>query len=266
MKRRAIKRSLILALALVQCTFAQQRSFVACPIVRDTKTVPCFLAEYEGETYYLTIQQDIQAELYPPQLLHEVLVEGTVVAGPRICGGIPLKPVKLSVLPEVSPACNTILPAEPGIEAPPTRRPAGPSTRQAPVIPGGAPPPAGRAPQERLTAPFAEREFKITYDFDSTFLFSRDTRVVSQAATYANAAKAKSVEITAHRGASLLSNGRILTENQAIATQRGERVADILRGLGADPASIKVRVITDVAKPDGVTDPQNRLLTIRVTP
>jgi hypothetical protein len=37
----------------------QQRSFVACPIVRDTKTVPCFLAEYDGELYYLGIQQDI---------------------------------------------------------------------------------------------------------------------------------------------------------------------------------------------------------------
>ena len=66
---------LLLVLALVPATFAQQRNFIACPIVRDTKTVPCFLAEYGGETYYLTIQQDIQAELYPPQLLHQVLVE-----------------------------------------------------------------------------------------------------------------------------------------------------------------------------------------------
>ena len=41
--------------------FAQQRNFVACPMVRDTQTVPCFLAEYDGETYYLGIQQDITA-------------------------------------------------------------------------------------------------------------------------------------------------------------------------------------------------------------
>jgi len=191
-------------------------------------------------------------------------VEGTVVNGPRVCGGIPLKPVKLSVMPEVSLACNTILPAEPGIEAPPTRRPAGPSTRQAPVVPGGAPP--GGPARERFTAPFSEREFRITYDFDSAFLFSRDTRVVSQAATYAAAAKAKSVEITAHRGASLLSNGHVLTENEAIARQRAERVVDILQGLGADAASIKVHIAPGVSKPDGVTDPQNRLLTIRVIP
>jgi len=261
-----MKGKLLLTLTFVSTTFAQQLSFVACPIVRDTKTVPCFLAEYEGETYYLTVQQDIQAELYPPQLLHDVLVEGTVAPGARICGGIPLKPVKLSVLPELNLACNIILPAEPGIEAPPSRRGAGPSTRQAPVIPAGAPPAAGPKPQERLVGPFTEREFKITYDFDSAFLFSRDTRVVSQAATYATAAKAKSVEITAHRGASMLSNGRVLTENELVAAQRAQGVADILKGLGTDPASIKVRIDPDVAKPDGVADPQNRLLTIHVTP
>lgn len=260
-----MKARILAILALATTASAQQRSFVTCPIVRDTKTVPCFLAQYEGETYYLTIQQDIQAELYPPQLLHQVLVEGTVVPGPTICGGIPLKPVKLSVLPELDLSCNTILPAEPGIEAPPTRRPAGPSTRQAPVIPGGVPPPAKPKP-ERATGPFTERDFEITYDFDSAFLFSRDTRVVSQAATYASTASAKAVEITAHRAASLLSNGRILTENEAIAAKRAEGVADILRGLGTNPASIKVRIVTEVAKPDGITDPQHRLLTIHVAP
>ena len=56
----------------------QQRSFISCPIVRDTKTVPCFLAEYEDELYYLGIQQDITNEFHPPQLKHEVLVEGRI--------------------------------------------------------------------------------------------------------------------------------------------------------------------------------------------
>ena len=255
---------IILALLLAPATFAQQRSFVACPLVRDTKTVPCFLAEYEGETYYLTIQQDIQADIYPPQLLHEVLVEGTVAPGPRVCGGIPLKPVKLSVLPEVNPSCNTILPAEPGIEAPPSRRPAGPSTRQAPVVAGAAF--SSRAPRKPPEPLLSAREFRITYDFDSAFLFSRDTRVVSQAATLATGAKARSVEIAAHRGASLLSDGRVMIEKQEIAAQRAERVVEILKGLGTDPASIAVHIAPDVAKPDGINDPQSRLLTIRVIP
>jgi hypothetical protein len=34
-----------------------QRNFVACPIVRDTASVPCWLAEYEGELYFLTLQR-----------------------------------------------------------------------------------------------------------------------------------------------------------------------------------------------------------------
>lgn len=259
-----MKRRVLAILALAPVAFAQQRSFVACPIVRDTKTVPCFLAEYEGETYYLTVQQDIQAEIYPPQLLHEVLVEGAVVPGPRVCGGIPLKPVKLSVLPELNLSCNTILPAEPGIEAPPVRRPAGPSTRRAP--PAGAPPAAPKPVPERLTGPFSERTFNILYDFDSAFLFSRDTRVVSQAANYAIAAKAKSVEITAHRGASRLSNGKVVTETEGIAARRADSVAELLRGLGVDRAAIKASVAPEIAKPDGVTDPQNRHLTIRVVP
>jgi hypothetical protein len=251
---------LLLAVFLLPVTLvAQQRNFVTCPVVRDTKTVPCFLAEYEGETYYLAVQQDISADLYPPQLLHEVLVEGTVAPGPRICGGIPLKPVKLSVLPEVNVSCNTILPAEPDIEAPPTRRPAGPSTRQAPLSTAAVAP-------ERPVAPFKEREWKIFYDFDSAFLFSRDTRMVNQAADFALAAKAKSVEITAQRGATLLSNGRTLAESETIATQRAERVAELLRGLGTASAALKIRVVPGIPKPDGVTDPQNRVVSIRVTP
>ncbi len=255
---------IFLALALLPAAFAQQRiSFVSCPIVRDTKSVPCFLAEHDGETYFLAIQQDIRAEQYPPQLLHEVLVEGTVVPGPRVCGGIPLKPIHLSVLPEVNLACNTILPAEPGIDPPPHRRPAGPSTRD---IPADAPPEPAPAPPERFTPPFQEREFTIDYDFDSAFLFMSDTAVVRQAASFVNASKAKSVEITAHRGAVLLSNGEVMTENENIAQRRAKSVADLLGGLGVDPKSITVRVAPDVVKPDGISDPDHRTVSIRVTP
>ncbi len=73
--------------------------------------MPCWTAKSGGETYFLGIQSDIGGEWYPPQLNHQVLVEGTVAKGPRICGGIVLKPIKTSVLPEVDKSCNTILPA-----------------------------------------------------------------------------------------------------------------------------------------------------------
>src|SRR5262245_1426135 len=97
---------------------ANRRNFVACPIVRDTKTLPCWLAEYEGELYFLGLQGSSASEFYPPQLNHEVLVEGTVTNEPRICGGIPLKPVRISVIAELNRGCNTLLPAEDGMEAP----------------------------------------------------------------------------------------------------------------------------------------------------
>ena len=87
------------------------RSFVGCPVIRDTKTVPCWLEEYKGELYYLGIQQDAAAEFYPPQLGHKALVEGVVTDQPRICGGVVLKPVKVSVIPDLDPSCNTMLPA-----------------------------------------------------------------------------------------------------------------------------------------------------------
>src|SRR5277367_4217676 len=97
---------LLLALAIALPAVAQQMNFVACPIVRDTKTVPCFLAEYNGELYFLGVQQDITSEFHPPQLKHEVLVEGRVADGPRVCGGIPLKPLSISVLKEITLACD----------------------------------------------------------------------------------------------------------------------------------------------------------------
>lgn len=255
---------IFLALALLPVAFAQQQiSFVSCPIVRDTKSVPCFLAEHEGETYFLAIQQDIRAEQYPPQLLHEVLVEGTVAPGPRVCGGIPLKPIHLSVLPEVNLACNTILPAEPGIDPPPHRRPAGPSTRD---IPADAPPAPAPTPPERFAPPFEARDFTIHYDFDSAFLFMGDTAVVRQAASFADAAKAKSIEITAHRAAVLLSNGEVMTENENVAERRAAAVAELLGGLGVTPDSITVRIAPNVAKPDGVSDPERRTVSIHVMP
>ena len=246
----------LVALAVVLPVVAQT-NFVACPVVRDTKTVPCFLAEYQGETYFLGIQQDITADFYPPQLLHEVLVEGTVVAGPRVCGGIPLKPVHVSVLSEVNRACNTILPAEPGIDAPPAKRPAGPSTRQAPVSTAAVPP-------KKPEPPFLEREFFVRYDFDSDFLFARDTRQLTDIAEYARVSKAQTIEIAGYRGSTLLSNGSLLIEKANVSQLRAERVAAVLKGLGA-PASA-VRWIAEAASANGTKDFENRRVAVRVVP
>jgi outer membrane protein OmpA-like peptidoglycan-associated protein len=247
----------LLALTLALPSVAQSVSFVACPVVRDTKTVPCFLAEYQGETYFLGIQQDITAAFYPPQLLHEALVEGAVVAGPRVCGGIPLKPLHVSVMPDVNRACNTILPAEPGIDAPPAKRPAGPTTRQAPVSTAAVPP-------KKPEPPFLEREFTVQYDFDSDFLFARNTRQLTDIAEYARVSKAANLEVIGYRASTLLSNGNLLIEKANVSRLRAERVAEVLKGLGT-PAST-VRWINEATAANGATDYENRRVVVRIVP
>jgi outer membrane protein OmpA-like peptidoglycan-associated protein len=231
---------------------AQQRSFVACPIVRDTKTVPCYLAEYDGELYYLGIQQDITSEFHPPQLKHEVLVEGRIAEGPRVCGGIPLKPLAISVMKEVNLACNMLLPAEPGIEAPPAERGAGPSSRR---------PAAERASGETLRG---VHEFTVPFAFDDDYIAFGANRVVSEAAGYAKKIGASSVKVTGYRATSLLSNGNRMIEKPGLAEQRAQNVATVLRGLGV--ANVSVDWKTEAQPADGNTDQMKRRVGVLVTP
>jgi outer membrane protein OmpA-like peptidoglycan-associated protein len=231
---------------------AQQRNFVACPIVRDTKTVPCYMAEYEGELYYLGIQQDITSEFHPPQLKHEVLVEGQVAEGPRVCGGIPLKPLAISVMKEVNPACDALLPAEPGIEAPAAERGAGPSSRR---------PAAEKTPSEPLSG---AHEFNVLYGFDDDYLEFGANRVVNEAAAYAKRIGAANVKVAGYRGTSVLSNGNRMVEKAGLAEKRAENVATILRGLGV--ANVSVEWKSEAEPGDGSNDPARRRARITVTP
>ena len=229
----------------------QQRNFVSCPIVRDTKTVPCFLAEYEGETYYLGIQQDITSEFHPPQLKHEVLVEGRVAAGPRVCGGIPLQPVTVSVLKEVNLACNTLLPAEPGIEAPAAPRGPGPSSR--------------RAEPSRSRETFTgAHEFTVLYSFNDDYLEYAANQIVTEAAAYAKRIGASSVKVSGYGATTLLSNGDRLVEKAGLAEKRAQNMATLLRGLGV--AGVTVSWKNDPEPGDGQTDASHRRVAILVTP
>lgn len=231
---------------------AQQRSFVACPIVRDTKTVPCFLAEYDGEVYYLGIQQDITAAFHPPQLKHEVLVEGRVAEGPRVCGGIPLQPVSISVLKEVNLSCNTLLPSEPGVEAPAALRGPGPSSKPLEI---------NRAPRESLTG---RQEFTALYAFNDDYLDFAGDRVVTEAAAYAKRIVASSVKIAGYRATTLLSNGDRLTEKAGLAERRAQNIATILGGLGVSGVTVEWK--NEPEPGDGRMDPSRRRVTILVSP
>ena len=234
------------------------RNFVACPIVRDTSTVPCWLAEYKGETYFLTLQTDVSAPVNPPQLGHQVLVEGVVSDEPRICGGVVLKPVTLSVLPELDNSCSTILPAEERYNLtfePP--RPPGPSKGRLAF----AQDPATPRPAPAVLAP-GPRTFALQYDFDGLIGF-RHGGQLGQIHDFAQKTKATRIEITGYRAASLLSNETLFTEREDIGRRRAEQVASLLKDAGLSALTYDVRW-EDAPKPDGVNDARLRRADVTV--
>ncbi len=242
---------------------AQQRlNFVSCPIVRDTASVPCWLAEYEGETYFVTLQTDVSAPVTPPWLGHRVLVEGTVSAEPNICGGKVLTPVRLSVL-ERDASCTTMLPAEErynlSFEPP---RPPGPSRGRlafasAPAAPAAAP----AVP----AAASAAREFVVSYPFDGLVGFNH-AGVLTGILEFARQVDARAIEIVGQRGAVRLSNGQTLVEEPAIGKTRAEQVAALLQGAGLRGPSYMVTWRAEPAAATGVDDHLSRRVVVTVRP
>jgi hypothetical protein len=234
---------------------AERRNFVACPIVRDTASVLCWLAEYDGELYFLTLQTDVSAPVTPPWLGHRVLVEGTAARErPRICGGIVLEPVVLSVFAELDASCNTaVLPAEDRYNLtfePP--RPPGPSAGRL-AFAGAAPPPPAEPP----------RTFALHYDFDGLIVF-RHAGELTAIFDAARARGARSIAITGHRGSVLLSNGTTLVEKPTIARRRAEQVAELLRGAGLVDIEYRVTSHDEAGAGDGDDDAALRLVTVEL--
>jgi hypothetical protein len=258
-RRRATRGSTLLAAWLVSVSVvgAQQRAnFVSCPIVRDTASVPCWLAEYEGKLYFLTLQTDVSAPVTPPWLGHRVLVEGTVSAEPGICGGIVLKPVHLSVL-ERDASCSTMLPAEERYNLtfePP--RPPGPSRGRL-AFDNSAPP----APAPAATA--STREFVVSYPFDGLVGFNH-SGVLTGILEFARTVNAREIEIVGHRGAVRLSNGQTLVEESAIAKKRAEQVAMLLQGANLKAPSYKVGWREEAAPATGIDDHLARRVVVTV--
>jgi outer membrane protein OmpA-like peptidoglycan-associated protein len=256
---------LVVTLTLLACASvaaaakppANHRNFVACPVVRDTNSVPCWLAEYEGETYFLTIQSDVSAPVNPPWLGHKVLVEGTVSDEPRICGGLVLKPVALSVMQELDGSCNTILPAEERYNLtfePP--RPPGPSMGR---LAFGDPVMKPKA--EEAAGP---RSFEMRYEFDSKVMF-RHAQPLQKILEHARQTHATQVKITGYRGATLLSNGQVMQEDEEIGRRRAEQVAGLLRGAGLEDVNYDVQWKDEAKRANGVDDAALRRVQIVVS-
>ena len=235
---------------------SNHRNFVACPIVRDTSTVPCWLAEYEGETYFLTIQTDVSAPVTPPWLGHRVLVEGVVSDEPRICGGIVLKPVTLSVMQELDGSCNTMLPAEERYNLtfePP--RPPGPSRGR---LSFGDPTMKPKAASVELP-----RTFELHYEFDRMVMF-RHAQTLQQILEFVRQSKAKQITVTGYRGASALSNGERILEKEAMGQRRAEQIAELLKGAGLSDASYELKWKDVTKEASGVNDAVLRKVEVTV--
>jgi hypothetical protein len=233
-------------------------NFVACPIVRDTATVPCWLAEHNGTLYYMGIQTDVSAEFQPPYLGHQVLVEAIVSDKPQICGGVVLEPIRISVMPELDATCNTMLPAEARYTIDFNPRPPGPSAGR---LAFQGPPPARPA---ALEPPFEPREFEIYFDVDRSISF-RHPGILSSIASYTRDTNAKRIVVTARRGATLLSDGSLVIESEGVGARRASEVAALLKGLGLG-AEVKSTASTTPVAADGVDDWKSRSVTVRVEP
>jgi len=235
----------------------ERLSFVSCPIVRDTRSVPCWLSEHAGDLYYLTIQSDVSAEVQPPMLGHQVLVEGVVSDAPRICGGVVLSQVRLSVMPERDANCDTMLPADDRYTIDFNPRPPGPS--------GGrlafAPDPGAAKPAPKYEG---RQTIEIYFDFDKGVSFRHPSDLVS-VLERARAIGAKAGSVTGMRGAHRLSDGTLLQESPDIAQRRADEVARLLEGAG-----LSVPLITHTAdgkaEADGIEDWRSRRVTVVLEP
>ena len=71
--------------------------------------------------------------------------------------------------------------------------------------------------------------------------------------------------MTSRRGATLLSDGTLLTEQPAIAQARAEEMADLLKRAGLK-AAIQITAQRELESSDGLDDWQSRRTTVRVEP
>jgi hypothetical protein len=289
--------SALAVLASTQATLAQDNniSFVACPIIQDTNTVPCWLAEHEGKLYFLGIQTDAGG-WSPPWLGHKLLVEGTVTTNPRVCGGIVLEsnatpyerrgsgssagvelpnPPVTSVMRELDANCRTMLPEQDRYNTIEARRGPGPSPAPPPRTPeavaAAAAERAEREAAEReeaasIVPPYQPREYEMLYEFDSELAVFTIGQV-EDALEYAAKIGASRLSVTGYRSSSLLSSGEQLEEAVFIAKRRAQELESTMRMLGVpEGTSLEINWEEAVVPGNGRDDWSRRRALVRVTP
>lgn len=249
-------------------------SFQACPIAQDTgpRTDLCFFTEYQGVRYGLSNPTDWGLA----QLRHRVLVEGRVIEGAPVCGGVPLAG-RYSVLAELDDSCNKVVPEDGTVQGvatgvfdrgTPEQRAAAialakraiedPAVSLLPAIPEPPPPPVP-------LPPFGPRQFIVYYPFDSDRGSGPDMNEIWQLVRFAVAADAR-VILTSYQGSSLLGDGSRLAERPGMARQRAGKLRDIMTGLGLPAGAVELLCQDQAIEGDGVDDWQNRRIEVNVVP
>lgn len=214
--------ALAAAVFAVSSAHAQQPlAIVACPILRDTASMPCWLAEHEGQRYYLGAQGDFPAGASAPSLGHQALIEG-VPTGTQRCGGKVLADLHVSIRPARDAACDAMLPAtdEFQIEA----STGGSADNDNPTAEAGRLPP---------TPGSLSRKFQVLYDFDGQTT-GRDTDVIQEAVAYAKANPQGELRVRGYRAAVRLTGGKVLEEAEGIDLHRATGLIATMQALGVE--------------------------------
>jgi outer membrane protein OmpA-like peptidoglycan-associated protein len=138
-----------------------------------------------------------------------------------------------------------MLPAEDGIEAPP-------------------PIPAPRSPAPSWVKVDGPGAVTLYFDFDNDFFSLHVTVALTDLAKHVAQFKESRVEVTGFRAATRLTNGQVMTERDDMGSIRARKVADTLTGLGVPARVITVNAPSQAQPADGVNDPWNRRVEIRV--
>lgn len=223
-------------------------SFVACPEFRNTAR-QCWLAQYQGKTYYI----GAFGIGTPPQLLHQVLVEGMAHDDQMSCGAVNIDPVHVSPLPEITDACNTVLPDNGTAprEGSLFDLPAAVLARNGSDVP---PPPPLRA----------NTVFTVGFDFDRAILNLANQAKVEMAARAIMGSPVKRVIVSGRAGRSRLSDGTVMTEVPAIAAKRIAAVANALIGIGVRPGIMEMRQAGFTTSTDPIQGVESRDVAIEV--
>jgi hypothetical protein len=189
---------------------------------------------------------------------HQVLVEGIVSDAPRVCGGVVLEPVRLSVMPERDANCNTLLPADDRHTVDFNPRPPGPSAGRLAFAPDPAAPPAPPPRRE------GTQTIEIYFDFDKGVSFRHPADLVS-VLERARLIAATRGSVTGLRGAHRLSNGTLLKESPGVGQRRAEEIAHLLEGAGLN-APLAIDWVDGESEADGVDDWRSRRVTVILEP